>query len=216
MGEVMNVLIYARVSTERKKDKNGNLLPGQTVEPQLLELRTHCTRNDWVIVQEFTDTISGTKAARPGLDAMLARITQPGVDAVLCVKLDRIGRSVLNVAKLVEHFDTLGVAFICPGQGIDTRKSNPAGRFQLAMLAAVAALERDMISERTKAGLAVVRANGTQLGRPSKRLIAQPAPVIAKWRETRGTYRELAKLLGGISHAYARQLARESISQANA
>jgi DNA invertase Pin-like site-specific DNA recombinase len=194
----MNVIIYTRVSTE-----------DQSTAPQTLELSEYASRQGMTVKAEFSDIISGTRAKRPGLDAMLALVAQGGIDAILAVKLDRIGRSVLNVAQLMGSLDRLGCALICPGQGIDTRKSNAAGRLQLAMLSAVAAFERELIRERTIAGLRVARAKGIQLGRPSPSMASDPTAIVAAWRASNGSYRQLAGLLGGVSVSTAWRMARE-------
>lgn len=209
---VPRIAIYARVSTEGMKLADGSRLKGQTVDPQLVELREYCARHGWPVVGEWTDVMSGTYAARPGLDDMLVRCLRGEIDAVVVVKLDRLGRSLLNVVRLIETLDKKGVAVICTTQGIDTRKSSPTGRFVLQLMAAFAELERSMISERTKAGLRVVRARGVALGRRSAALagVADVGAVVAAWRaETGGRgVRELARRLGGCSTSTAARLAR--------
>lgn len=206
------VAIYARVSTEGMKGPDGTRLKGQTVDPQLLELREYCARQGWSVVGEWTDVMSGTLAARPGLDSMLVAAARGDVDTVVVVKLDRLGRSLLNVVRLIETLDSKGVAVICTTQGIDTRKSSPTGRFVMQLMAAFSELERAIISERTKAGLKAVRARGVTLGKPSQALAGVPdvPGVIAAWREQTGGkgLRELARRLGGCSTATAARLAR--------
>lgn len=210
----MKVAIYARVSTEGMKLSDGTRLKGQTVDPQLLELREYCTRQGWLVASEWTDVMSGTYGSRPGLDAMFDACRRGGIDAVVVVKLDRLGRSLLNVVKLVEEMDRIGVAIICSSQGIDTRKDSPGGRMMLQVMAAVSEFERALISERTKAGLRVVKARGVVLGRPSKTLVAPEArgPIVAGWLEAGrpGGLRGLAKLLGGCSPATAMLVARDA------
>lgn len=197
----MNIALYSRVSTN-----------DQDVAAQVLELRSHCSRQGWSVISEYTDIISGAKAVRPGLDALLERCASGGVDAMVVVKLDRLGRSLLNVAMLIKKLDDMGVALICSSQGIDTRKDNPCGRFQLNMLSAVAEFERSLIRERTRAGLAVARANGKVLGRPSQTLISetQREPILRQWEAhgRQGGYRALAVLLK-CSPMHARKLFQE-------
>lgn len=198
----LNILTYARVSTSE-----------QSIQPQTIELREFCGRNLWNIEAEFFDVISGAKAARPGLDAMLERCAAGGVDAVVVVKLDRLGRSVLNVVQLVEKLDRMKVGVVCSSQGIDTREGSSCGRMILGVMAAFAQFERDLIRERTRAGLQAARAGGKILGRHSPTAVpASERPVVvAQWRtDTGGTgVRELARRLGGVSLATAAKWARE-------
>lgn len=199
----MNILLYARVSTDE-----------QTLDPQWIELREYAARQRWTVTGEFSEVLSGAKAARPGLDAMLARCSAGGVGAVLVVKLDRLGRSVLNVVQLVEKLDAMKVGVVCVSQGIDTREGSSCGRMILGVMAAFAQFERDLIRERTRAGLRAARAAGKVLGRMS--VLAPPevnqrALVVDAWRnETGGRgVRRLAKMLGGVSLATAAKWAKE-------
>jgi DNA invertase Pin-like site-specific DNA recombinase len=83
-------------------------------------------------------------------------------------KLDRLGRSLTHLALILDELQRLGIPLISSSQGIDTSESNPAGRLQLAVLAAVAEFERGIIRERVNAGLAAARQRGVTLGRPVK------------------------------------------------
>jgi DNA invertase Pin-like site-specific DNA recombinase len=192
----MNIITYLRVSTD-----------GQDHEPQRMELNGWIERNGFTAVGEFSDTISGAKAARPGLDALMEKCRAGCVDAVAVVKLDRLGRSVINVVTLIADLEKMGVAVICTSQGIDTRESNPCGKMQYQIIAAVAEFEREIIRERTRAGLAVARKNGKVLGRPSKTLIpaAERKAVVDVWLASgrTGGLRGLAAALGGCSPSTA-------------
>ncbi len=198
----MNIILYARVSTE-----------DQRLDPQWLELRERARREGWNVVAEFSDVLSGARAARPGLEALEARCAHGDVGAVVVVKLDRLGRSVLNVLALVRRLDEAGVAIICTSQGIDTRASSPCGRMIMGVMAAFAEFEKDVIRERTVAGLAAARARGRVLGKPSKALAGCPdvPGQVRAWRETGkvGGLRGLARLLGGCSVSTAARLAKE-------
>lgn len=194
----MKVAIYCRVSTE-----------DQSVEPQTKELREYAQTRGWHIEAEFTDVISGCKSSRVSLDDMLVRVRAKMFDAVLVVKLDRLARSLSHFAQLVAEFDKYGVALVCPGQGIDTSKSNPAGRLQMHVLAAVAEFERSLIVERTKAGLAAARARGVRLGNRSKRLPENHVEITRAWIAEGGKQlRDLATRLGGVSVSTAFKLAQ--------
>lgn len=197
----MNVALYTRVSTS-----------DQDCAAQLLELRAYCAQKKWTIAHEFTDTISGTKAERAGLDAMLELVRARVIDAVCVVKIDRMARSLAHFSVLSGIFVKHRVAIVATSQGIDTTDQNPCGKMMMGFLAVIAEFERDLISERTKAGLAVARANGKILGRPSPRLPAKAERdrIIQKWidDDRPGSYEKLGLMLGGVSRATAWRLAK--------
>lgn len=151
----MKTVIYTRISTDT-----------QNHDSQLQELREYCTRRDWTEVEEITDTISGIKTSRAGLDRLMALVRRGKVDIVVCFKLDRLGRSLSHLAALIGEFNAHNVALVVPAQGIDTSGANSAARLQLNILCAVAEFERDLIRERTLAGLVAARKRGARLGRP--------------------------------------------------
>ena len=185
----MKIALYLRVSTD-----------DQTTDPQKMELQAYAAQRGWIVADTFVDTISGSRSTRLALDKMLAQVRQKRYDAVLVVKLDRLARSLSHFAQLVAEFDKHGVALVCPGQGIDTSKANPAGRLQMHVLAAVAEFERSLIIERTKAGLAAAKARGVKLGKPSKRLPENHGEIVDQWLKEGATQvRELANRLGGVS-----------------
>jgi putative DNA-invertase from lambdoid prophage Rac len=139
----MRAAIYARVST---MDQNCDM--------QLAELREHIRRRGWSPAGEYVDTgWSGAKASRPELDRLMAHARARKFDAVLCWKLDRFGRSLLNCLSAIQELRASGVRFICASQNIDTDESNPASRFLLHILMAAAEFERELIRERALAGL---------------------------------------------------------------
>jgi putative DNA-invertase from lambdoid prophage Rac len=150
------IALYYRVSTD-----------DQTVEPQRLELHEYCNRRGWPIAAEYTDTASGAKFSRSGLDGLMKAVRKRRIDVILCVKLDRLGRSLPHLAQIISELDSNGVALVCSSQSIDTSDENPAGRLIMHVLMAVAQFERSLIQERTRAGLRVARAKGVRLGRPS-------------------------------------------------
>ena len=194
----MKIALYLRVSTD-----------DQTTDPQKMELQAYAAQRGWIVADTFVETISGSKSTRLALDKMLAQVRQKRYDAVLVVKLDRLARSLSHFAQLVAEFDKHGVALVCPGQGIDTSKANPAGRLQMHVLAAVAEFERSLIIERTNAGLAAAKARGVKLGKPSKRLPENHGEIVSQWLKEGATQvRELANRLGGVSVSTAFRLAQ--------
>ncbi|MDQ0495292.1 DNA invertase Pin-like site-specific DNA recombinase [Paenibacillus brasilensis] len=108
--------------------------------------------------------MTGTKKDRPQLDE-LHKLLRKG-DKVVVYKLDRISRSTKHLIELSEHFDEMEVDFVSISDSIDT--STAVGKFFFRTLASIAELERDIISERTRAGLQAARARGKKGGRPSK------------------------------------------------
>ena len=155
MYHQMKIALYARVST-----------CDQTVAPQLDALRAYAGARQLEIVGEFVDLgVSGAKARRPALDDLLDRAKRRAFDAVVCVKLDRLARSVRHLTALAAEFEALGIDLVVVDQQIDT--STPAGRFLFNTLGAVAELERDLIRERVQAGIRSARKRGVEFGRPS-------------------------------------------------
>jgi DNA invertase Pin-like site-specific DNA recombinase len=147
----------------------------------------------------FTEPgVSGKLARRPQWDACLAQL-RPG-DALVCVRLDRIGRSVGNLIEVVSDLEQRQVDLIVLDQGIDT--TTAAGRMMFHILAAIAEFERDLIVERTRDGLAAARARGRVGGRKRKLAPAQVAHARRLYDEVgpdgkrAHTVEHIGKLLG--------------------
>lgn len=136
---------YARVSTQE-----------QNLDLQIDAL------NKYGVDKIFEEKISGTMTKRPVLDELM-RYLRPG-DTLVIYKLDRLGRRVRGLINLVEEFKKNNINFVCLQERIDT--TTPTGTFVFYVLCAIAQMERDIISERTKAGLAAARARGRKGGRP--------------------------------------------------
>jgi DNA invertase Pin-like site-specific DNA recombinase len=149
----MKVAVYARVSTSE-----------QTAENQLLELRRYVEARGWTAV-EYVDTgVSGSKDRRPALDRLVTDVRCHKVQAVVCWRLDRLGRNLRHLVLLLDEWQSRGIAFVTLGEGIDT--STAAGRLVAGVLASIAEFERARIQERIHAGLARARAQGKRIGRP--------------------------------------------------
>lgn len=106
--------------------------------------------------------ISGAQAKRPGLDKML-KVLKNG-DTVVVFKLDRLGRSVLNLSDLLVRFQRDGIDFCSMSEGINT--TTPGGKLIFHIFSAVAEFHRDLIVENTVAGMEAARRRGTHIGRP--------------------------------------------------
>lgn len=150
-----SVAIYARVSTDKQK-----------VEMQLSELREYVGRSGWGIYKEFVDEgFSGKNTKRPAFTEMLGEAKQKKFDVLLVWKLDRLSRSLKDLINTLDELGSLGIDFIAYDNKIDT--STPTGKLVFQVIGAVAEFERDIISERVKAGLRNARRNGKKLGRPA-------------------------------------------------
>jgi len=136
----MKVAIYCRVSTEE-----------QTTEHQEKALRKYCEVHNYEIYKVYSDVISGTKASRPAFNEMLEDMRKFKFNGIMVVKLDRLGRSLQHLLGLVDEFKKKGVHFIAVDQNLDT--SSSTGMLILQVMGAIAEFERNLISERTKAGL---------------------------------------------------------------
>lgn len=111
----------------------------------------------------FTDQgVSGAKTSRPGLDKALAAL-QPG-DTLVIWKLDRLGRSLKHLLSIVENLSEQGVHFSSLTDGFDTNTAG--GKMVFSVMGAMAEYERNLISERTKVGLATARLKGKTGGKP--------------------------------------------------
>ena len=138
---------YARIST---KD--------QSLDLQMDALEKHGVE----LKNIYTDVASGVREKRKGLDDLLSKLREG--DKIIVWKLDRIARSVIHLAKLIEEFETIGVEFKSVQEPfLDTSSSH--GRFVYTLFSAVAQLERDLIRERTRAGLDAAAKRGRKGGR---------------------------------------------------
>jgi DNA invertase Pin-like site-specific DNA recombinase len=131
------IAIYARVST----------LHGQNPEMQPAELREYATRRGREVAAEYVDLgVSGSRESRPELNRMLAAAHSRIFDAVVCWKLDRLGRSPKHLVTTIEDLSAYGVAFISLLDNLD--RSTPAGRLMMHIIGAMAQFERELIKER--------------------------------------------------------------------
>ncbi|MGR9190485.1 recombinase family protein [Rhizobium leguminosarum] len=124
----------------------------------------------------FHDHVSGAERNRPGLSAAL-RILKRG-DTLVVWKMDRIGRSVMHFVNLMSRLRKRGVQFVSITESFDT--SSPIGRLMMHMLGAFAEFEKEVIQERTRAGLAAARQKGQLLGRRPLLNAEQRAEIIER------------------------------------
>jgi len=188
-GAEVRAAIYARVSTG-----------AQTHDSQLGPLREYCQRRGWTVVAEVLDVASGAKQ-RPRRDALIAAARRRELDAVVCFKLDRWGRSTADLVTSLAELEACGCAFVSVTDAIDL--TTPSGRALAGMLAVFAGFERDLIRERVSAGLDAARARGKRLGRPPLASATQDRIRVlsAAGASQRAIARELGIGVGSVSRA---------------
>src|SRR5436305_7362785 len=145
--------LYARVSTNDQ----------QTLAMQNRAMREYAARRGWTIALQVREVNSGG-AKRELREKVLEAARRREIDVVLVWSLDRWGRSVTDLLARLQELDHLGVGFVSLTEALDL--TTAAGRAMAAMLAVFAAFEREVLQERTRAGLAHARLNGKRLGRP--------------------------------------------------
>jgi DNA invertase Pin-like site-specific DNA recombinase len=164
----MNIAIYCRVSTDKQETEN-----------QAIQLREFATKQGWQIVKEYTDYESGTKSDRVEFKQMFLDAARGKFDLVLFWALDRLSREgVLATLQHLNQLESYGVSY----RSFTEPYFDSCGAFKdvvLAIMATLAKQERVKRSERTKAGLARVKASGKTLGRPVKVDRARASAIVS-------------------------------------
>jgi putative DNA-invertase from lambdoid prophage Rac len=172
--------IYARVSTADQK--NG-------LEAQIRALRVFCEQNKIEDYELFADeNQSGTKASRPGLDRMMKAVESEEIETVVVFAFSRFARSVSHMLKGLEVFKAHKTNFISLTEKIDLNTS--LGHVVFVIISAIAQLERDLIAERVRNGLANAKAKGIRIGRERKR----NSVLIESLLDAGLSYREIARI----------------------
>jgi DNA invertase Pin-like site-specific DNA recombinase len=187
----MRVAAYARVSTTEQGESGAGL------EAQRSAIAAVCDARGWTIVYDGHDVASGkTRRKRPGLDDAIAVCERGDADALIVAKLDRLSRSALDFAALLERAQRRGWDVVALDLGVDT--STPQGEMFAHMLIAFAQYERRLIGQRTKDALAVKQAQGVRLGRVST-LPASVRRRIFRDRANGLSYRAIADRLNAAN-----------------
>ncbi len=166
---------YLRVSTDRQGEH------GYGIEAQRKAVTDYLNGGDWELLGEFVEVESGKRNARPELAKALAACKRHKAKLVIA-KLDRLARNVAFIANLMDG----KIDFVC----CDMPQAN---RLTIHVLAAVAEHEREMISARTKAGLAAAKAKGVELGN-AKLAADNRAAAVARAKALKPVLTELRKL----------------------
>ena len=151
--KMFRVGLYARVSTNDQ----------QTLPMQNRAMREYAARRGWTIMMQVREVGSGA-AQREAREKLLEAARRREIDVVLVWRLDRWGRSVTDLLATLQELEHLGVGFVSLTEVLDL--TTPAGPAMAGLLAIFAEFEKEILRERTRAGLAHARQNGQRLGRP--------------------------------------------------
>ncbi|MFH1330235.1 MAG: recombinase family protein [Actinomycetota bacterium] len=180
------VLAYLRVSTEEQARS------GAGIEAQRVSIEEEASRRSWQVEWVIDDGYGAGDLRRPGIPEALGRLARGEADALVAAKLDRLSRSVLDFANLLQRSEKEHWGLVLLDLDLDTTK--PSGRLVAHVMASVAEFERQRIGERTKEALAAVRARGVRLGRPPS-----VPESVREWvraeREQGQTFKAIADLL---------------------
>jgi len=155
----MRAIGYVRVSTEEQA--RG----GVSLAEQRHAVGAYCVGLGLELVAVVEDAgVSARTLRRPGLERALALLERGEAEALVCTKLDRLSRSVRDVYELVERFTRRGLSLVSVSERLDT--GSASGRCFLGILSVLSQMERELVGERTAAGLAEVRRQGGRLGAP--------------------------------------------------
>jgi DNA invertase Pin-like site-specific DNA recombinase len=150
---MFRVGLYARVSTNDQ----------QTLPMQSRALREYAARRGWMVALQIREVGSGA-AQRKAREKLLQAARRREIDVVLVCRLDRWGRSVTDLLATLQELEHLGVGFVSLTEALDL--TTPVGRAMAGLLSVFSEFEREILRERTRAGLAQARLNGSRLGRP--------------------------------------------------
>lgn len=188
--QITRALGYCRVSTEEQAAH------GHGLAAQHDTITTEAERRGWAVTIHADEGATG-KRINPTLADCLEQLRTGRADALIVGKMDRLARSVLHAADIMNAARTQGWDLIVCDLGVDL--SSPQGKAMANMLATFAELERDMISQRTREGLAAARAKGKRIGAP-RLVTAHVVDQIVRARHDGQSYASIARSLeeGGL------------------
>jgi DNA invertase Pin-like site-specific DNA recombinase len=188
-------VLYLRVSTDE-----------QSCDMQERDLRRLAEQRGLEIVQVYRDEgWSGAKASRPAFDEMLRDAKRGRFSVLLTWKLDRLGRSLSNLLRLLEDLRTWNVGLVSYSESLDL--DSPSGRLMYQLISAFSEYEREIIRSRVRAGLRNARAKGKTLGRPR---VAVDAAKVASLRAQGRSWRAVARELKVNARTARRAVAQTS------
>jgi DNA invertase Pin-like site-specific DNA recombinase len=164
------------------------------LESQMRVLRAYCEGNQLSTYEFFSDEgISGTKSSRPGLDRLMAAVENDEISSVVVYSFSRFARSTTHLLNALQVFKRKGVHFVSLTEKIDTNSAVGVAIFSI--LAAISQLERDLVADRVKIGLANARAKGRLIGRKKMR----DSDLIRKLLKAGMSYRNIS-IVAKCSH----------------
>lgn len=192
MGSKMKrAALYVRVS---RGDQNSSLQSDETAE--LIH------RREWVLAERYADEgISGSRDRRPELDRLMDDARRGKFDVLVVYRSDRLFRSLKHMVNTLDELAALGIDYVSATEPLlDT--STPQGRLVLHLTSAFAEFERELIRDRTKAGVAAARRRGARVGRPPVRIDLARAEAL---KQSGKSLRAIARELGvGVATLHAR------------
>ena len=153
-AKMLRAALYARVST----------LDQQTLPMQMRAMRDYAANRGWTVAMQVKEVGSGAKV-REQRNQLIDAARRREIDVVLVWRLDRWGRSLLDLVTTLQELNDLNVGFVSISEALDLTTST--GRAMAGMLSVFAAFEHDILRERVRAGLDHARQSGTRLGRPA-------------------------------------------------
>jgi DNA invertase Pin-like site-specific DNA recombinase len=187
----MNVALYLRVSTT-----------DQDPETQGREVRAFVAAHGWIAVETYQDVgVSGARARRPGLDQLVKDAWHGRFQAVVVWDLSRMARSTLHALELLRELEQMKVRLIAVKQTFDT--DTPLGKAFFTLAAMFAELERSILIERVRAGMARARAEGKRIGRPERSVDLEE---LGRLRAQGLSIRQIARCMATPSSTIAKRL----------
>ena len=192
----MKVALYCRVSTSTKD---------QTTENQLRELTVYCDRMEYEVVKVYEDEVSGakTREKRPAYNELCKDAFLKKFDAIIGWDVSRFGRSMKEFVSFLSDMDDKRIGVIAVKNGLDTVSSS--GRMMMKLIGVLEEWNREMLIERTNAGLARTVANGTKLGRKKITNDTMTAQII-ELRNSKKSIRAIASEVGVSTATVQREL----------